>query len=273
MTDTSKSRRVAKLAACLPVIALSFTTGASCDVPDVDVESQSQRQELTFEALPGQTTAIFDDTGTTCSIPTQGARIRCCPEGMAMIGAQLSQNVYKCAKISGGLTGKHADFGTQRQNMHSCPPGELMFGFHRGFIATGVAGSQDPEILLCARPNPAIDVGTEHVDTTTQGPSIAGGTMHICPLKDSNQNNIVNPGHQAMTGIYDAGGGRFNCGTAGRFACGHDLCRAGTKATSGCDSCATSICQADPFCCNNQWDALCVQEVNSICGRSCTPGL
>jgi hypothetical protein len=192
---------------------------------------------------------------------------------MAMIGAQLSQNVYKCAKISGGLTGKHPDFGTQRQNMHSCPPGELMYGFHREFIANGVAGSHDPEILLCARPNPAIDVGTEHVDTSTQGPSIAGGTMHICPLKDSNQNNIVNPGHQAMTGIYDANGGRFNCGTAGRFACGHDLCLAGTKATSGCDSCATSICQADPFCCNNQWDAQCVQEVNSICGRSCTPGL
>ena len=30
------------------------------------------------------------------------------------------------------------------------------------------------------------------------------------------------------------------------------------------------VCAADPFCCNNQWDALCASEYQNQCGGSCT---
>jgi hypothetical protein len=31
----------------------------------------------------------------------------------------------------------------------------------------------------------------------------------------------------------------------------------------------TQICLADPFCCNNSWDSLCVGEVASVCAQTC----
>jgi hypothetical protein len=55
----------------------------------------------------------------------------------------------------------------------------------------------------------------------------------------------------------------------GSNVCSHDLCSAGGTLVSSCDSCTASICNADPFCCNNSWDAICVGEVTSICGRTC----
>lgn len=30
------------------------------------------------------------------------------------------------------------------------------------------------------------------------------------------------------------------------------------------------VCDADPWCCNNNWDGLCVSEVSSVCGESCS---
>ena len=51
--------------------------------------------------------------------------------------------------------------------------------------------------------------------------------------------------------------------------CAHSLCVAGVALVSGCSPCATSICAADPFCCNNSWDSICVGEVVSVCGLAC----
>jgi len=42
----------------------------------------------------------------------------------------------------------------------------------------------------------------------------------------------------------------------------------------GCDnppmnpSCVTTICNADPFCCNTAWDGQCAGEVG-LCGWNC----
>ncbi len=51
--------------------------------------------------------------------------------------------------------------------------------------------------------------------------------------------------------------------------CGHALCTQGTKLTTSCDACAATICGADPYCCNTAWDGVCVQEVGSMCGKTC----
>ena len=39
----------------------------------------------------------------------------------------------------------------------------------------------------------------------------------------------------------------------------------------GCDdvSCCTTVCMADPFCCEMNWDGLCVSEAGDLCGPLC----
>ncbi len=53
-------------------------------------------------------------------------------------------------------------------------------------------------------------------------------------------------------------------------ACAHSVCAAGEALEAACDPCATSLCAKDPFCCGTTWDATCVGEVASICGKNCT---
>lgn len=51
--------------------------------------------------------------------------------------------------------------------------------------------------------------------------------------------------------------------------CSHSACSTGQALTFGCHPCVDDICAADPYCCNNWWDSICVGEVNSVCGLSC----
>jgi hypothetical protein len=63
-----------------------------------------------------------------------------------------------------------------------------------------------------------------------------------------------------------------SCGNTGGL-CGHDECSTGSKLTASCSACATSVCNFDPYCCNNNWDAMCVQYVAQHCsGKTCGSG-
>lgn len=64
-------------------------------------------------------------------------------------------------------------------------------------------------------------------------------------------------------------GGGSNGGGSTAPACAHPVCTAGVKLTASCDPCAQAVCAADSYCCSSQWDAQCVSEVASICGKSC----
>lgn len=53
-------------------------------------------------------------------------------------------------------------------------------------------------------------------------------------------------------------------------ACAHDVCEEGSNLDPTCeDSCVAEICEVDAFCCNNEWDNLCVDQVKSVCNRDC----
>jgi hypothetical protein len=54
--------------------------------------------------------------------------------------------------------------------------------------------------------------------------------------------------------------------------CEHDLCEAGAPLDPTCDACATTVCDADPFCCDVEWDAICVDLAVSLCGIDCGGG-
>lgn len=55
-------------------------------------------------------------------------------------------------------------------------------------------------------------------------------------------------------------------------ACAHTPCLTGPRLKADCDSCVAQVCAADPYCCNTQWDSICVNEVATVCKKSCSPG-
>jgi hypothetical protein len=57
--------------------------------------------------------------------------------------------------------------------------------------------------------------------------------------------------------------------SSGGGTCGHALCAAGAGLVATCDPCATTLCAVDPYCCAVAWDATCVGEVASVCGKTC----
>src|SRR5205807_2520813 len=44
----------------------------------------------------------------------------------------------------------------------------------------------------------------------------------------------------------------------------------GGPLTPNCSSCASAVCSHDPFCCNVAWDSICVSEVPTFCGSTCS---
>ena len=51
--------------------------------------------------------------------------------------------------------------------------------------------------------------------------------------------------------------------------CAHDLCDTGAPLPECDDPCAVEVCAADSWCCNVEWDNICVDKVESICGKTC----
>jgi hypothetical protein len=183
------------------LLGLLLLASPACDPGDgVEDRAGTEASEQPFTL----TTGIYD-SGTTCTT-SNGITLHCCPSGRVMIGANLSQNRFKCATITGGVTGVHGDgqFGTsftRRNNMHACPSGEVMVGY---FQARNFWLGGDDELLLCGKPSTPID-------TEQQDNSSSDGQMHVCPEKESDgKTAIQSPWRFAMTGIH-AGQNRFSC--------------------------------------------------------------
>ncbi len=51
--------------------------------------------------------------------------------------------------------------------------------------------------------------------------------------------------------------------------CAHDMCAAGAALDPTCDACAANVCAADAYCCQNEWDARCVETAANVCGLAC----
>jgi hypothetical protein len=60
--------------------------------------------------------------------------------------------------------------------------------------------------------------------------------------------------------------------TGGGSGCAHSECTTGAALTPSCSTCAGSVCQADPYCCDNQWYSICVNKVSQYCGSNACSG-
>ena len=65
-----------------------------------------------------------------------------------------------------------------------------------------------------------------------------------------------------------------SCGGGGgqQASCDHSECDTGASLDAACSDCAAAVCAADSYCCDNQWDGTCVQEVDQYCNLSCGGG-
>lgn len=60
------------------------------------------------------------------------------------------------------------------------------------------------------------------------------------------------------------GGGSGNCD--------HDTCTTGGALDPSCGTCAEAVCDADDYCCTEEWDNICVGHVDTYCAGSCDGG-
>ena len=51
--------------------------------------------------------------------------------------------------------------------------------------------------------------------------------------------------------------------------CNHDQCEVGDPLSPLCNACTSAICANDPFCCQTEWDHVCVGQVATICDGDC----
>jgi hypothetical protein len=49
--------------------------------------------------------------------------------------------------------------------------------------------------------------------------------------------------------------------------CEHQECTTGVKLEADCSPCAKAICEADAYCCDNEWDDICTGAVASLCSQ------
>ncbi len=61
-------------------------------------------------------------------------------------------------------------------------------------------------------------------------------------------------------------------GGNGSGMCDHNVCDEGGPLLKTCSTCAEKVCNADSFCCDTNWDNLCVDQADQLCGNICSGG-
>jgi hypothetical protein len=75
-------------------------------------------------------------------------------------------------------------------------------------------------------------------------------------------------GQQASSSSASGGGGGPPTG------CAHELCETGNALDASCDPCVASVCavpNVGSYCCETQWDGICVELVDTECNNLCNP--
>lgn len=118
--------------------------------------------------------------------------------------------------------------------------------------------------------------------TSGSGTSGSGTQQGASSSQTSTSTSTTSTGGNTGTGGSGSGaagtggdpGSGGNPGTGGGVNdCSHDECVAGAPLSPLCNDCVESICNQDPYCCNQNWDYLCTYAVDDVCNKDCNPGL
>jgi hypothetical protein len=70
-------------------------------------------------------------------------------------------------------------------------------------------------------------------------------------------------------GTCSGGAGGGTGGTTPIDLCSHDSCSVGPALSDQCGKCEAVVCQNDPFCCEREWDSVCVSGAQELCAQNC----
>ena len=249
-TATHTAGNTSELSACWPAQATPVPVPRSATMP-------LSGTQIVWEAISGaQTYTLY--RGTEVDLPNLGAP------------ASLAPPINSCIRWSGTTT----DTGPI---LTEAPPAGGLFWYLA--TATGVygdsgggEGSGGPRKLNPSGPCPG--AGCPHdkcIEGVALDPSCGGCVADICAVDASCcdtawDNDCVEEARTVCSSLtcLESGG-----------QCNHTLCSFGPALTPGCDAgpvpqgCVKQICTADSFCCEEHWDAVCIQEVATVCGFNC----
>ena len=92
----------------------------------------------------------------------------------------------------------------------------------------------------------------------------------LCPGPNPCVEAVCSLSAECCTSAWNAGCvalAQTQCSTS--CNCAHDICDGGAALEEGCDPCVAAICEADAYCCESDWDGICINEVASVCGIVC----
>jgi hypothetical protein len=170
---------MAKAGAVARALVMAYLAAAmtACGANSTSGEDVARQED----SLITTTAGTFYDSGTQCTVG--GTTMHCCPNGYAMIGARLDQNVFKCAPLQFPSGTRSLDTSTQRAGMHACPYGQVMVGFHNALNrlacqtlpGTSVSGEYTDPVPPPLFPNtPTQDGYPMHVCSPNQGYTMSG---------------------------------------------------------------------------------------------------
>jgi hypothetical protein len=220
--------------------------------------------------------------------------------GVLIAGGERINSDYQSAKVSevfNPATGTWTTVGSTAQvhqdhqgvSINGAPVliGGYSFGSYIGHIerydtATQTWVSQSP--LLTPRGFYAAAVLANSSVLVAGGIGNNTGYLQSAELVTLNATTCTAQGATCGT-LPDGLGGTLDCGTCATgstctnnvcvsppLACSHSECTLGSPLPQGCSSCATTVCNADAYCCNNSWDSTCVTEAQQMCGSTCSGG-
>ncbi len=123
------------------------------------------------------------------------------------------------------------------------------------FGATTSTGDTGPTTTAASSSSSATQAASQSSSAVTSG---AGGDMGTTT---------------AGSGAGGAGGdmgttvasSSSSSGSGGMGACEHDVCTKGVMMTDGCNKCVADVCANDSYCCDTEWDEVCVGETADYC--------
>ncbi len=158
---------------------------------------------------------------------------------------------------SGAGPGALPDAPVRALAQHPVQPGWLYAGTELGvFVSANGGASWDPQ-------------NRGPVNVSVDELSFATGSGVLCAATHGRGlwTNDTQSGWLFADGFESGGEERWTSGPAGPGACLHDLCTTGAPLAASCSLCAAQLCAMNPSCCTSGWDALCVEEVQTVCGH------
>jgi hypothetical protein len=114
--------------------------------------------------------------------------------------------------------------------------------------------------------------GSSSGSTSSSGSSSGSSSSSSGSSSGSSSSSSGSSSGSSSSSSGSSSGGSSSGGSSssGGGSCSHAVCSSGVPLTTSCSTCAGDVCAKDPYCCQTQWDSICVSEVPQDCpGTTC----